>query len=88
MSGVPLQILRSYDCRKQSVSSGIDTSSIELVNNGVPQDSVVDPLMFITYINDILPYLPLINAQHSRMIIQYLANTETLTRLNLMVNSS
>jgi hypothetical protein len=51
--GVVKEWFRSYlDNRKQFVSIGSASSELEEVRTGVPQSSVLGPLLFLIYIND------------------------------------
>lgn len=53
--GVPLQLFRSYlSNRSQSVSCNNVTSQFNSIFRGVPQGSVVGPILFLIYVNDII----------------------------------
>lgn len=63
--GTSLALIQSYlQHRKQCVSINRYTSSLQLLKSGVPQGSILGPLLFNVYINDIVNI-----CQHSRFIM-------------------
>ena len=60
--GIPLQLIESYlTDREQCVQVNNATSDFEKVSHGVPQGSILGPLFFLLYINDIANSSPILS---------------------------
>lgn len=59
--GLPSTLFRSYlENRRQCVSLNNKNSDIKLIKHGVPQGSVLGPILFLIYINDLPSFLDVI----------------------------
>ena len=55
--GIPLELFKSYlDERYQAVKVNNVVSDFKLINAGVPQGSVLGPILYLIYVNE-LPYI-------------------------------
>jgi hypothetical protein len=83
-SGQPLKWINSYlTNRKQKVVSSNNgyclSSSYQYISNGVPQGSILGPLLFIIYIND----MPQVIECIQNTIVNYADDTNVLVTSNL-----
>ena len=55
--------MSKHSHRSQQVMVNGEKSSVSTVSSGVPQGTVLAPLLFLCFINDIIPkiFLPLLN---------------------------
>lgn len=53
--GLPLKLFQNYlDCRNQVVYCNRNYSSLKSLHKGVPQGSILGPIFFLIYINDLV----------------------------------
>ena len=84
---MPLKLFKSYLVnRKQTVTYDKLTSSLQIISTGVPQGSILGPLLFLIYINDIcnvsrkLSYI--LFADDTNIIMSHKNLTQLFTTLN------
>ena len=58
--------------RNQFVKRGYQTNSLRVVNTGVPQSSVIGPILFLIFINDFVNAAPMFDYT----IVYYLQRTQ------------
>ena len=81
VKGVALELFRSYlSNRKQFTTIDGHISLLELIEWGVPQGSVLGPLLFLIFINDINVDRPT-TGHHERANFPFEDNTALLGRL-------
>ena len=82
VDGIPLQLVKSYlTNRKQYVKINEVNSNLLPINTGVPQGSILGPLLFIIYINDFA------RASSIFDFICYADDTTLFSTLNNLVNA-
>ena len=82
VDGIPLQLVKNYlTNRKQYVKLNEVNSNLLPINTGVPQGSILGPLLFIIYINDFA------RASSIFDFICYADDTTLFSTLNNLVNA-
>ena len=82
VDGIPLQLVKNYlTNRKQYVKLNEVDSNLLPINTGVPQGSILGPLLFIIYINDFT------RASSIFVFICYADDTTLFSTLNNLVNA-
>ena len=73
--GLPLKLFQSYlDCRKQAIYCNENYSLLKSIYKGVPQGSILGPILFLVYINDI------VNASTKLKFVIYADDTTLLLK--------
>ena len=70
VGGIPLQLIQNYlTNRKQYVKYNTHKSTLKMIDTGVPQGSILGPLLFSIYIND------LVNVSNTFKYVMYADDT-------------
>ena len=81
--GKSLELMKNYlSCRKQYVEINNQKSKLLEINCGVPQGSIVGPLLFVIYVNDIMTVTKKFHP------IVYADDTTLTTSINFSVDDS
>lgn len=81
IEGQMLCLIKSYlEDRKQYVQFNNTTSDLKTTNIGIPQGSILGPLLFIIYVNDIVTHFPELN------VILYADDTAITVREKIAKN--
>ena len=73
--------------RNQYVSINGFESSLAVINCGVPQRSVLGPLLFLLYINDLNQAIKFCKVQHFADDTNLLCHSNSIKKLNKVVNA-
>ena len=87
VKGTPHQWFKSYlTGRQQYTTVNHQTSSLSNVKYGVPQGSVLGPLLFLLYINDLNKAVVYSKVHHFADDTNFLYASHSLKNLNMTVN--
>lgn len=89
--GSVLELIRSYlSDRKQRVRIDDKTSTVKIINTGVPQGTILGPLFFIIYMNDLLIDMPkdtiLSYADDTAIIVNDNMWSQAQDKMNILLN--
>ena len=86
--GVSNDCFKSYlSNRSQYVSLNSYDSGLTAINCGVPQGSVLDPLLFLLYINDLNQAIKICKVHHFADDTNLLCLSNSIKKLNKLVNA-